>query len=57
MTKYAVSAFKFDKEFLTEAEARACFEEVKDSFTYCELKRVDRSDTRYYATSLAIFRK
>ena len=55
MTTYAVSGFRFDKEFASEAEARACFEEVKMNFTYCELKKVSRTSTRYYATSIEIF--
>lgn len=57
MTKYAVSGFRFDKEFLTEAEARACFEEVKESFTYCELKKIRETALGYYSRSIEIFRK
>lgn len=55
MTTYAVSGFRFDKEFTSEAEARACFEEVKTNFTYCELKKVSRTSSRYYSTSIEIF--
>ena len=55
--KYAVSAYKFDKEFATEKEARACFEEIKTRFTYCELKKVDENADRYYSRSIEIFRK
>ena len=57
MTKYAVTAFRFYKEFLTEGEARACFEKIKNDFTYCELKRIRETILGYYATSHEIFRK
>ena len=57
MTKYAVTAFRFYKEFLTEGEARTYFEEIKNDFTYCELKRIRETILGYYATSLEIFRK
>ena len=54
---YAVSAYKVDKEFATENEARAYFEEIKNNFTYCELKAVDRNSSRYYSRSIEIFYK
>lgn len=54
--KYAVTGFKFYKEFATEAEARACFEAVKAGFTYCELKRIENRGY-YYAESIEIFCK
>lgn len=57
MTKYAVSAYKVYEEFATEREARAYFERVKHSFTYCELKKVSETPSRYYSTSVEIFRR
>ena len=57
MTKYAVSAFRVYREFATETEARAYFESVKHSFTYCELKRVTESSTCYRSESIEIFYK
>jgi hypothetical protein len=56
-TKYAVDAFRFYKEFETEEEARACFEEVKNNFTYCELKKIEKTITYQYSQSIKIFRK
>lgn len=55
MTTYAVSGFRFYEEFLSKSKAKARFDEVKDRFTYCELKKVSRTSTRYYATSIEIF--
>ena len=57
MTKYAVSAYKVYEEFATEREARAYFEKVKHSFTYCELKKVSETPSRYYSQSVEIFRR
>lgn len=54
---YAVTGYKVNREFTTKREARAYFEEIKHTLTYCELKEIDRNDTRYYARSLEIFRK
>ena len=57
MTKYAISGFRFYEEFLSESKAKARFDEVKDRFTYCELKKIRETQLGYYATSLEIFRK
>ena len=57
MTKYAVSAYKVYREFATETEAKAYFESIKHSFTYCELKRVTESSICYRSESVEIFRK
>ena len=54
---YIVSAFRFFKGFDNEEEARACFEEVKNDFTYCELKKARKMNGYYYAESLEIFMK
>ena len=56
-TTYTVTAFRHNKEFITEKEARAHFEKVKHNFTYCELKEITKNDTHYYSKSLEIFRK
>lgn len=55
--KYAVSAYKFYEEFATEKEAKTCFDRVKHSFTYCELKRVTESEHCYYSESVEIWRR
>ena len=55
--KYTITGFRFEKDFTNEEEARAYFNEVKQNFTYCELKKFDRDATRYYAESIEIFRK
>lgn len=57
MTKYVITGFRFEEEFPTEAKARNRFEEVKERFTYCELKKVDHNAHRYYAESIEIFTK
>jgi len=57
MTKYAVTAFRFYKEFTNKRKAEACFEKVKHNFTYCELKKVNNTAESYYAESLKIFTK
>ena len=55
--KYVVTGFRFEREFTTEARARACFNVVKHNFTYCELKKINEDGTRYYAESIEIFTK
>lgn len=57
MTKYTITGFRFEEDFTTEARARARFEEVKNRFTYCELKKVIKTDTCYRAESIEIFTK
>ena len=57
MTKYVVSGFRFYEEFLSQSRAKARFDEVKNNFTYCELKKVHETASGYYSTSLEIFRK
>ena len=57
MTKYAVSGFRFEKEFDSEKEARNFFNEVKQNFTYCELKKVDKNSARHRSESIEIFYK
>ena len=57
MTKYTITGFHFFEDFTTETRARARFEEVKNRFTYCELKKVIDTDTYYRAESIEIFTK
>jgi hypothetical protein len=57
MTKYTITGFHFFEDFTTEARARARFEEVKNRFTYCELKKVIDTDTYYRAESIEVFTK
>lgn len=57
MTKYAVSASGFYKEFTNKRKAEACFEKVKHNFTYCEFKKVNNTAESYYAESIKIFTK
>jgi hypothetical protein len=57
MTKYAVSAFGFYKEFTNKRKAEVCFEKVKHNFTYCEFKKVNNTAESYYAESIKIFTK
>lgn len=54
---YIVSAYKFNAKFTTEAEAKTCFDGVKNNFTYCELKKVANNNGYYYAESIEIFLK
>lgn len=57
MTKYAVFAFGFYKEFTNKRKAKVCFEKVKHNFTDCELKKVNNTAESYYAESIKIFTK
>lgn len=57
MTKYAVFAFGFYKEFTNKRKAKACFEKVKYNFTDCELKKINNIGESHYAETLKIFIK
>ena len=57
MAKYAVSNSIFYEEFHTEAEARTRFEEIKNDFTYCELKWIRETPLGYYSRIIEFFRK
>ena len=54
MKKFVVDAFRLWKEFEDEQTAREFFNEVKDNYTYCELKYTVEENGVYIAESLAI---
>ena len=51
---YAIDAMRYHATFKDEDTARKCFEEVKELFSYCELKEIIEVRGHYYAQSLAI---
>lgn len=55
--KYIVTAYKFEKTFTNEEDARNCFEEVKTNFTYCEMKKVEIINGHYYGKAIEIYSK
>lgn len=55
--KYIVTAYKFEKTFANEEEARNCFEEVKTNFTYCEMKKVENINGNHCGEAIEIYSK
>lgn len=54
MRYYEVCAYKTAERFNNKTEALAFFEDIKNCFTYCEVKEVTEDANGYYAKSLKI---
>lgn len=55
--KYIVTAYRFERVFANEEEARNCFEEVKTNFTYCEIKKVENINGHHHGEAIEIYHK
>lgn len=57
MMHYEISGFKFFEVYDNKEDALKRFEEVKNGFTYCEVKLVKETDGYYRSESIKIYGK